>query len=150
MGDREKLLAGKTTINREEFDARKDSEGPATLIRSGVEREPTEWESGAAGESGTRVQADTDNLQADESSLEELLRTQVTSKYLRRDALESEISDLEVRVEVLQKEARGLYRELHILEGVLAHEYDDTGGDRNAKDPIPQAGPGLKAEEGED
>jgi len=120
---REKLLEGVTSLNRREFDARKDSEEPPAFVGGGVEEGIDRGDDTPTGASGGGFPADQDDLQGNEGSLEELLRAQVASKSETVRAIGFKISDLAEQMERLNVIRRRIAMEIQIATDVLEANY---------------------------
>lgn len=138
MGRREELLAGITSLNKEEFDAREDSEEAQTIVGAGVAAESDQREPRAPGDAGPRGTSDAGDLQANETSLEDLLRAEVVGKYATRDEIQSQISGCKDRLRALDVVYNKLCTEIDILEGVLNENYRRDG---SSESPVPDEEP---------
>ena len=156
MSRRDELLAGVHTLNRRTIDEREASQAAEKVSRTFVEGKPDERKSGATGESGGSVQADPYNLPSTEAGLEYVLKAQIDGRSQTLCEVELEIADCEHRCQQLKVTAAKLKYDINIAQDMLAYNYEETEkdgddrGSKKAKDPVPQAGPGLKDETGED
>jgi hypothetical protein len=146
MNRREQLLAGTTSINRREFNAREDSQDASTHVGESVERVTDERELSSAGVTTGRVQTNQSNLPADEVSLEGIIEAQVIGKKVKATALELEIADSRARTSELELLAEVLREDIVLAQRALEAIRGNDTRSTNAKDPIPKEEPGLKAE----
>lgn len=137
------MLAGITSINRREFDARKDSEETTTNVREVLEASAGKRRAGVPSDPPSSVQADPDDLQADEGSLEVVLRAQVVIKRTAFDEVRSQLADSEDRTSRLRAIELRLMEDVNILEEVLNANYS---GDDSTEGPVPEEEPGVEDE----
>jgi hypothetical protein len=146
MNRREELLLGVKSLNRRKINEGNTSEEAQETERERVEGESDKRIAVATGGPGARIPTDQRAVQANEASLESILKAQVDGKSEALQALELEIADCEHELKRLMAQQLGLKYDIQTAVEVLGRAYADNPRDRNAKDPVPQAGPGLKNE----
>ena len=147
MSDRrDKLLAGITSLNRREFDARKDSEEASTEIGALVAGNADQRDAGVTSDPGDSVPADTQNQPGVEDGLEALLRAQITCRYASRDALELEAADHESSLATCSRMLEAVDRDIYIIRSILEKEYGNERGGSPSDYAVPEEGQGTTTE----